>query len=101
MPLSRKKHLEKYFLQVLVDAIERNPHLVPKVHRFFNMLFSFRCENLLCMVKENMFDLETGTTLVVDRRAPFNSLHFFLASKVSAWAMPKMFGKASFKVSSC
>jgi hypothetical protein len=30
VPFLRKTELEKYHLQVIVDAIERNPHLVPK-----------------------------------------------------------------------
>jgi hypothetical protein len=77
VPCLWKTHLEKDCLQVLVDAIERNPHLVPKSHYFLYFLFSSRCENPLCMVKENTFDLETGIKLVVDRRTPFNSLHFF------------------------
>jgi hypothetical protein len=95
-----KKDLDRDRIQVLVDAIERNPHLVPKAHRFLYLLFSSQCENPLCMVQENKFDLETGTKLVVDRQTPFNALHFF-GIQVSAWAMPKMFGTASFEVSSC
>jgi hypothetical protein len=100
VPCLWKTHLEKDRLQVLVDAIERNPHLVPKAHRFLYLLFSSRCKNPLCIVQENTFNSETGKKLVVDKRTPFNSLHFF-GIQVSAWTMPKMFGKASFKVSSC
>jgi hypothetical protein len=96
-----KTNLEKYCLQVIVDAIKINPHLVPKAHRFLYLLFSSRCENPLCMVKEKTFNSETGTKLVIDRRTLFNSLHFFFGLQVSAWAMPKMFGKAIFEVSSC
>jgi hypothetical protein len=100
MPCLWKTHLEKDRLQVLVDAIERNPHLVPKAHHFLYLLFLSRCKSPLCMVKENTLDLEAGTKLVVDRRTPFNSLHFFCI-QVSAWTMPKMFGKASVEVSFC
>jgi hypothetical protein len=53
----------------------------PKSAPLLYLLFLSRCENPLCMVKENTFNWETGTKLVVDRRNPFNSLHFFLASK--------------------
>jgi hypothetical protein len=81
LPCLWNTYLEKDRLQVLVDAIERNPHLVPKAHRFLYLLFSSRCENPLCIVQENTFNWETGTKLVVDRRTPFNSLHFFFASK--------------------
>jgi hypothetical protein len=70
--------LDKDRLQVLVDAIERNPHLVPKAHRFFVFALFVPMRKPLLVVKENTFDLETGTKLVVDRRTPFNSLHFFL-----------------------
>jgi hypothetical protein len=35
-----KTYLEKDCLKVLVDAIERNPHLVPKAHQFLHLLFS-------------------------------------------------------------
>jgi hypothetical protein len=81
LPCLWKTHLEKDRLQVIVVAIERNPHLVPKAHRFLYLLFSSRCKNPLCMVKGNTFNWETGTALVVDRQSPFNSFHFFLASK--------------------
>jgi hypothetical protein len=40
VPCLWKTHLEKDRLQVLVDAIERNPHLVPKAQRF--CICSFR-----------------------------------------------------------
>jgi hypothetical protein len=80
-------------LQVLVDAIGINPHIVPKAHRFLYLLCSSRCENILCMVKENTFNSETGTELVVDRRTPFNSLHFFLASKFLLGLCPKCLEK--------
>jgi hypothetical protein len=59
-----------------------------------------RCENPICIVKENMFNRETETKLVVDRRTPFNSLHFS-PNKVSAWAMPRIFGYAGIQISSC
>jgi hypothetical protein len=81
VPCLWKTHLEKDRLQVLVDAVERNLHFVPKAHRFLYLLFSSHCENPLCMVKENMFDLENVTKFVVYRRTPFNSLHLLLASK--------------------
>jgi hypothetical protein len=41
------------------------------------------------MVKENTFNSKTGTKLVVDRRTPFNSLHFFLASDFLLGLCPK------------
>jgi hypothetical protein len=66
LPCLWKTHLEKYRLQVLVNAIEKNTHLVPKAHCFLYLLFLSRCENPLCMVKENTFNWETGTKLVVD-----------------------------------
>jgi hypothetical protein len=75
LPRLWKTHLDKDRLQVLVDAIEINLHLVPKAHRFLYLLFSSRCENPLCIVQENTFNWETGTKLVVDRRTLFNSLH--------------------------
>jgi hypothetical protein len=76
-PCLWKTPLEKDRLQVLVDAIKKNLHLLPKEHLFLYLL----CENTLCMVKENTLNRETGTKLVVDRRTPFNSLHLFWASK--------------------
>jgi hypothetical protein len=66
LPCLWKTYLEKDRMQVLVDAIERNPHLVPKAHRFLYLLFLSRCENPLCIVQENTFNWETGTKLVVD-----------------------------------
>jgi hypothetical protein len=84
-----KTDLERGRLQVLVDAIEKNPHLVPKAHRFLYLLFSSRCENPLYIVPGNTFDLETGTKLVVHRRTPFNGLHFYLASKFLLGLCPK------------
>jgi hypothetical protein len=65
------------------------PHLVPKVHRFLYLLFSSRCENPLCIVPENTFDLEAGNILVVHRLTPFNGLHFYLASKFLPGLCPK------------
>jgi hypothetical protein len=76
VPCLWKTDLERYCLQVLVDAIETNPHLVLKAHRFLYLLFLSRCENPLCIVPENTSNLETGTKLVVHRRTPFNALHF-------------------------
>jgi hypothetical protein len=38
LPCLWKIYLEKHRLQVLVDAIERNPHLVPKAHQFLYLL---------------------------------------------------------------
>jgi hypothetical protein len=93
LPCLWKTHLEKDRLQVLVDAIEINPHLIPKAHRFLYLLFSSRCENPLYMVKENTFNWETGTKLVVDRQNPFNSLHFFLASKFLLGLYPECLDK--------
>jgi hypothetical protein len=92
LPCLWKTVLDKDRLQVLVDAIERNPHFVRKRTVFLYLLFSSRCENPLCMVKENTFDLETGTTLVVDRRTPFNSL-LFLAFKFLLGLCPKCLEK--------
>jgi hypothetical protein len=92
LPCLWKTHLEKYRLQVIVDAIEKNPHLVLKAHRFLYLLFSSICENQLCMVKENTFNWETGTKLVVDRRTPFNSL-LFLASKFLLGLCPECLDK--------
>jgi hypothetical protein len=77
VPCLWKTHLEKDRLQVLVDAIERNPHLVPKAYRFLYLLFSSQCENPLFIVQENTLNSETGTKFVVDQRTPFNSLIFF------------------------
>jgi hypothetical protein len=88
-----KTHFDKDRLQVLVDAIERNPHLVPKAHRFLYLPFSSRCENPLCTVKENTFDSETGTKLVIDRQTWFNSLHLFLASKFLLGLCPECLDK--------
>jgi hypothetical protein len=65
VPCLWKTDLERDRLQVLVDAIEKNPHLAPKAHRFLYLLFSSQCENPLCIVPEKTFDLETGTKLVV------------------------------------
>jgi hypothetical protein len=93
LPCLWKTYLEKDRLQVLVYAIQRNPHLVPKAHRFLYLLFYSRCENPLCMVKENMFNSETGTKLVFDRRTPFNSLHLFLDSKFLIGICPKCLEK--------
>jgi hypothetical protein len=93
VPCLWKTLLGKYRLQVLVDAIKRNSHLIPKAQRFLYLLFSSRCKNPLCVVKENTFNLETGTTLVVVRRTPFNSLHFFLASKFLLGICPKCLEK--------
>jgi hypothetical protein len=93
VPCLWKTHLEKDRLQVLVDAIERNTHLVPKAHRFLYLLFSSRCENPLCIVQENTFNSETGTQLVVDRRNLFNSLHFFLDFKFLLGLCPKCLEK--------
>jgi hypothetical protein len=84
-----KTYLERGRLQVIVDAIEKNPHLVPKAHRFLYLLFSSQCENPLCIVPENTLDLETGTKLVVHQRTPFNGLHFYLASKFMLGLCPK------------
>jgi hypothetical protein len=92
-----KTHLEKDRLQVLVDAIGKNPHLVPKAHRFLYLLFSSRCEKTLCMVKENTFNWETGKHLVVDCRTPFNLLHFFLASKFLPGLCPEFLDKQVYK----
>jgi hypothetical protein len=93
VPSLWKKNLEKDRLQVPVDTIEKNPHLVPKAHRFLYLLFSFRFKNPLCIVQENTLNSETGIKLVVDRRNPFNSLHFFLASKFLVRLCPKCFEK--------
>jgi hypothetical protein len=93
LPCLWKTYLETYRLQVLVDAKERNPHLVPKVHRFLYLLFLSRCENPLCMVKENTFNSETGAQLVVDHRTLFNSLHLFLASKFLLGLCPECLDK--------
>jgi hypothetical protein len=71
----------------------KNPHLVPKAHRFLFLLFSSSCENPLCMVKESTFNRETGTQLVVDRLNPFTSLHFFMASKFLLGICPKCLDK--------
>jgi hypothetical protein len=92
LPCLWKTHLVKDHLWVVVDTIEKNPHLFPKAHRFLYFLFSSRCEYPLCMVKENSFKWETGTTLVVDRRTPFNSLRFFLASKFLLGLCSDFFG---------
>jgi hypothetical protein len=56
VPCLWKKKLEKYRLQVLVDAIKRNPYLVPKAHHFLYLLFLSRCENPLCIFQENTFN---------------------------------------------
>jgi hypothetical protein len=93
LPCLWKKKMDKDHLQVLVDAIKRNPHLVPKVHRFLYLLFSSRCENPLCMVQENKFNWETGIPLVFDRQTPFNSLHLFLASKFMLGLCPECLEK--------
>jgi uncharacterized protein YbaR (Trm112 family) len=93
LPCLWKTHLEKDCLQVLVDAIERNPHLGPKVHRFLYLLFSPRCKNPLCIVQENMLNWETGIKLVVDQRNPFNSLHFFFAYKFLLGLCPECLEK--------
>jgi hypothetical protein len=93
LPCLWNTHFEKYRLQVLIDAIEKNPHLIPKVHHFLYFLFSSRCKNPLCMVKENMFNWETGIKLVADRRTPFKSLHFFLASKFLIGLCPECLDK--------
>jgi hypothetical protein len=45
------------------------------------------------MVKEKTFNSETGTKLVVDRRTPFNSLHFLLASKFLLGLCPECLDK--------
>jgi hypothetical protein len=45
------------------------------------------------MVKENMFNWEKRTQLVVDRQTPFNSLHFFLASKFLLGLCPECLDK--------
>jgi hypothetical protein len=89
VPCLWKTDLERDRLQVLVEAIEKNPHLVPKAHRFFCLLFSSQCENPLCIVPGKTFDLGTGTKLVAHRRTPFNSLHFYLASKFLLGLCPK------------
>jgi hypothetical protein len=39
VPCLWKTYLERGRLQVLVDAIEKNPHLVLKAHRFLYLLF--------------------------------------------------------------
>jgi hypothetical protein len=51
LPCLWKTPLEKDLLQVLVDAIKKSL-LVPKAHRFLFLLFSSRCENPSCTVKE-------------------------------------------------
>jgi hypothetical protein len=52
LPCLWKTTLEKDHLQVVADAIEKNPHLVPKARRFFFLLLTSRCKNPLCTVKE-------------------------------------------------
>jgi hypothetical protein len=89
LPCLWKTGLERDRLQVLVDAIEKNPHLIPKAYRFLYFLFSPRYKNPLCRVPESTFDLETGTKLVVHRRTPFNGLHFYLTSKFLLGLCPK------------
>jgi hypothetical protein len=85
--------LWKTYLEVLVDAIKRNPHLIPKANHFLYLLFLSRCEDTIFMVKENTFNSETGITLVVDRRTPFDSLHFFLDSKFLLRLCPECLDK--------
>jgi hypothetical protein len=52
----------------------------PKSAPLFVSDIFVQMRNPIFMVKDNTFNWETGTILVVDLRTPFNSLHFF-ASK--------------------
>jgi hypothetical protein len=42
-----------------LEAIETNPRLVSKAHRVLYLLFSLRCENPMCMVKETVLNRDT------------------------------------------
>jgi hypothetical protein len=92
LPCLLKTSLEKDSLQVLVDAIRKNPHLVPKAHRFLYLLFSSRCENPLCMVKENTSNWETGKKwlLITELRS---TQSIFFASKFLLGLCPQCLDK--------
>jgi hypothetical protein len=100
VPCLWKIHFEKYCLQVLVDAIERNPHLVPKSHRFCICSFHPNAKIPFAWSKKTRLTWKLEQNwLLIDA---FSSTHsIFFGIQVSAWAMPKMLGKASFEVSSC
>jgi hypothetical protein len=92
LPCLWKTPLEKDRLQVLVDAIEKKSHLVPKAHRFLYLLFSSRCENPLCMVKENTFNREMGKKwlLITEIRS---TQSIFFASKFLLGLCPEFLDK--------
>jgi hypothetical protein len=72
-------------------------HKVLKSHHFMFLLFSSRCENPLCMVKESTWNREIENKVIVDFHTPLNSIHFFMVSKFLLFLCPKCLDKQASK----
>ena len=99
LPFLWSSELQKNRLEILVNAVVLNPHLIPTPYRFLHLLYCSRCENPMCIVKEPVWDEKNETTVLVERRTPLTSRHFMMASKFLLLLCPKCLEKQVTKTS--